>query len=305
MLKPGVYPAAVTPFGLKGEMDGASLAKLLAYFESAGCQGCAVGGSNGEGYSLIAREKKELLESQAAAWRNLKPILGVATSSIEECAWLCRRAEELGAVPLVMAPGYYPHATEELLHRWFMSVLDRSTVPLLLYNFPQRAGAEISPQLLKSLAHHPNLLGIKDSSGRADNLGEFREVLTSPEHRLFVGDETLLGDALAAGWHGTISGAANVIPEWLSSVVSEYFEGSRPSALAKFEYVLPCIQAIRKAPQPGCHKAILKKRGILEHSSMRPPLTDPSQEEIDRVEAAVRALGCKEPDSVPRPPDSP
>lgn len=287
---PGVYPAAVTPFGPKYVVDGASMAKLLAYFESAGCQGCAVGGTNGEGYSLIAREKRELLETQRATWHRLKPILGVATASIEECAWLCRRAAEFGAVPLVMAPGYYPHATEELLRRWFMAVLDRSPVRVLLYNFPQRTGAEISSELLKSLADHPNLLGIKDSSGRADNLGAYRDALPNPEHGLFVGDETLLWDALVAGWQGTISGAANVIPEWLSRVVSEFFEGHRPSAQAKFEYVLPCIQAIRRAPQPGCHKAILKARGILEHSSLRPPLAEPSREEIDRVEAALQAL---------------
>ena len=88
LFAPGVYPAAVTPMDSKQGVDEASLAKLLAWFEAAGCQGVVLAGTNGEGPSLSATEKRELIACAAGMRGKLELILGIATPSIEEAVWL-------------------------------------------------------------------------------------------------------------------------------------------------------------------------------------------------------------------------
>ncbi|HRK20452.1 MAG TPA: dihydrodipicolinate synthase family protein [Fimbriimonadaceae bacterium] len=272
MIAPGVYPAAVTPLDERGRLDFAGLAKLLAWFESAGCQGAVLAGTNGEGPSLSAVEKRELIEQGMELRGKLELILGIATPSLEEAVWLCRRGADAGAAAaLVMAPGYFREATEQGIHDWFGELLVRSPLPVLVYNFPQRTGITLSASLMKKLAEHPNMAGLKDSSGDETNLASYR--LALPEDKvLFVGNETLLLDALRAGWSGTISGAANSVPHWLSQIVAEWNDGKRESAEAKFSILLPVLEAIRTTSQPAGHKGVLHAYGVLPTSSLKLPL---------------------------------
>jgi 4-hydroxy-tetrahydrodipicolinate synthase len=279
----GVYPAAVTPFDSTGKVDFAGLAKLLAWFEAAGCQGAVLAGTNGEGPSLSATEKRELLERGAEIKGSLDLILGVATPSLEEAAWLCRRAADSGAAAaLVMPPGYFREASEEGVTAWFEAILERSPVPILVYNFPQRTGITLTPAMIERLGRFPNMAGVKDSSGERENLRVYRDAL-STEKSLFVGNETLLLEALESGWSGTISGAANSVPQWLVQIVEEWLAGDKESAGAKFRILLPVLEEIRKVPQPAGHKAVLTAFGILSSPDVRLPLQNCDPETRDRL----------------------
>jgi 4-hydroxy-tetrahydrodipicolinate synthase len=286
-----VYPAAVTPFDERGKVDLASLARLLAYFEAAGCAGAVLAGTNGEGPSLSPVERRDLLREAMPLRGRLKLILGIATASMDEAVWQCKQAGAAGGeAVLLMAPSYFREATEEAIGQWFRAVLDASPIPVLLYNFPKRTGFIIRPELLASLADHPRLVGVKDSSGEAPNLTAYRQAL--PNRLLYVGDETLLLPALEAGWSGTISGAANVLPRWLVQISGEW---PSESAQTKFELVLPLIQRLRQGPQPALNKALLRRAGIIEREDVRLPLLPadpPLSDEVQRlIEAAVGALG--------------
>ena len=256
------------------KVDETSLAKLLAWFEAAGCQGAVLAGTNGEGPSLSATEKRDLIACASGMRGKLELILGIATPSLEEAVWLCRRAADASAVAvLVMPPGYFRDVSEEAIEAWFRAVLDRSPIPVVVYNFPQKTGITLSPLLLERLGKHANMAGVKDSSGEHANLPGYRSALEK-DKVLFVGNETLLIEALEQNWSGTISGAANSIPLWLSQIVSNWFENEIESAVAKFRILLPVLEAIRKAPQPAGHKAVLKAYGVLRESAVRLPLTD-------------------------------
>lgn len=281
MLSPGVLPAAVTPFDGKGRVDVAALARLLAWFESAGCQGVVLAGTNGEGPSLSAVEKRDLLQAAQPLSGQLQLVLGIATPSLEEAVWLCKQAERYGAqAALVMPPYYFRDAPEEGVAQWFEAVLERSPVPVLAYNFPQRTGIVLTAELMARLARHERFAGAKDSSGDAANLSAYRGAVDSG-HQLFVGNETLLIDALEAGWTGTISGASNVLPEWLSTVVAEWGAGARESAETKFQLLLPVLESVRQGPQPALNKALLVRLGVLPSASIRLPLMPAPEERVD------------------------
>lgn len=272
VLSRGIYPAAVTPFDENGRIDMPSVAKLLAWFEAAGCKGAVLGGTNGEGPSLSAVEKRDLLKAAMPLRGKLNLILGIATPSLDEAIWLCKQAAnaEASAV-LVMPPFYFREAGEEGHYEWFSRVLDASPAPVLVYNFPNRAGFTISASLLNRLSSHPQFLGAKDSSGSVENLTSYREAL-SPEKLLFVGNETLLLQALELGWSGSISGVANILPMWLTAILRDCDGGEKESAEAKFALVKPLIESMRKYPQPAMNKALLEREGIIGSGAVRVPL---------------------------------
>ena len=272
MLRPGCYPAAVTPMLPSGEIDQPGMARLLAWFESKGCAGAVIAGTNGEGPSLAAVEKRDLLRAMIPVRGKLDLILGIATPSISEALWSCSQAAKAGAAAaLVMPPSYFREATPQGLHDWFERLLDGAGLPILIYNFPQRTGITLDGEFLSQFAQHPNLAGAKDSSGSAENLQGYARAL--PGKALFVGNETLLIQALQEGWTGTISGAANVVTTWLAQVVELWHSGNHDRAQLKFQMVFPALEAIRKMPQPAANKAMLAKLGIIDSPAVRLPLT--------------------------------
>lgn len=287
MLLPGVYPASITPFTPEGKVDHLTLARLLAGYEAAGCKGVVLAGTNGEGPSLSAVEKRDLVRAMAPVRGKLQLIAGVASPSLDEAIWLCQQAAKDGAAAaLVMAPGYFREASSEGIAKWFEHLLDDAKLPVLAYNFPQRTGITLTSDLLARLAGHPNFAGLKDSSGERANLPAYRAALKE-HHVLYVGNETLLLEALANGWTGSISGAANVVAEWLCQVLATTGEAQR----TKFELLLPVLEAIRKSPQPATHKAILHAKGLLPCDDLRLPLEPAPAEAVASVRAALSGLG--------------
>lgn len=263
MIFDGVMPACVTPMTESGVIDEVGLAQLLAYFRANGCSGVVVAGTTGEGPSLSAVEKRDLVRS-AVRLGDLPVILGIATPSLSEATWLCSQAGKSGAAGvLVMAPGYYRSASESGVLDWFRVVAESSPIPVIAYNFPKFTGFTFTESVVGALGEIENVVGFKDSSGERDNLEMFRRM--APGKSLMVGVETLLLDAIRAGWQGSISGAANLVPGWLSRVVLEKSE-------TVFQTILPVVEAIREGPQPGLNKAVLAEWGILDSGAVRLPL---------------------------------
>jgi|CXWL01.1.fsa_nt_gi 4-hydroxy-tetrahydrodipicolinate synthase len=290
MIRPGVYPASVTPFTEKGRIDPNGVARLLSFFDASGCQGAVLAGTNGEGPSLSAVEKRDLLQLAVPLKGKLDLILGVATPSLDEAQWLCKRAAEFGATAvLLMPPFYFKSASDQAIVDWFLEILDKSPAPILAYNFPKATGITISAKMMEDLASHSNLAGCKDSSGDRQNLVEYRQAIQRPDQVLFVGDETLLLDALESGWTGTISGASNILCRFLSAVVGDWVDGNRESAGVKFELALPVISRLRASVQPSMNKACLATLGVIERSDVRLPLTSSQPEEAQRLLAEVTA----------------
>lgn len=268
---PRLMPAAVTPMTPTGEIDREGLARLLAFFCAAGVDGVVIAGTNGEGPSLSAVEKRDLARDAVALStglpRPLPVILGIATPSLTEAQWLARQAIKSGcAATLVMPPGYFRGAQDEGIVAFLLAVADSGQGPMLAYNYPQLTGMTLTPEMIAKLAEHPNIVGFKDSSGEPKNLPAYRAA--APASSLYVGNETLLPQALAHGWSGTISGAGNLVPTWLRSILDDEAE----SAEAKFALLKPVLDVIRAAPQPESNKAALHALGVLSHPHPRLPL---------------------------------
>ena len=206
MLPRGIYPASTTPFLPSGQIDFNSLARLVAGYEAAGCQGVVVSGTNGEGPNLAAVEKRDLVREAVKFKGQLKVILGISTPSLEEAKWLASQAGKAGAdALLLLPPGYFRRASERGVADWLLAVLDASPIPVILYHYPTSNGVGLPLSHFSELVSHLNFAGVKNSEGDLSLLPFFRSE-TGESHALFVGDERLIPAALDAGWSGSISG---------------------------------------------------------------------------------------------------
>lgn len=288
MIPCGLYPASVTPFDVRGEVDAVSVARLMAHFDASGCTGVVVGGTNGEGPSLSAVERRDVCRVACQSAGRLLVIQGIATSSLTEAIWLASQAHKSGAAAcLVMPPSYFRAVGHDAIGDWYEKLLDAQPCPIIAYNFPLMTGIALSPELIQRLASHERFIGLKDSSGEVANLAAYRDVLEDG-HRLLVGDERLLVQALEAGWSGSISGVANAMPWWLAQVIAEWVRGDFESARAKFELVEPLIRSIRAAHQPATNKALLHSINVLETPDVRLPLRNAEAGEGVRMLGEIR-----------------
>lgn len=255
-----LLPAAVTPFDAENRVDHAGVARLLAHFRAEGATGVVLAGTTGEGPSLTGFEKRDLVRA-AVPLADLPVWLGVATPSLEEAVWLAREAHRAGAAGVLVMSPFFDRSLDPA--PWLRAFLDRSPLDAILDHFPR-----LAPAVPLAAMDHPRAVGLKDSSGERANLAPFSQALRGK--RLFVGDETLLPEALAQGWSGTICGAANVLCRDLAGALSD---PDAESQGVKLDLLLPRLREVRATPQPRGHKRALVERGILERADVRLPLS--------------------------------
>jgi len=278
-LNPGIYPALVTPFDPKGRLDFPSVARLMARSEAHGCAGVVLAGTTGEGPSLSAVEKRDLIRESVSLRGGLSVVLGLATNSLDEAVWLCKRAAEFEcSAVLAMPPTFFREAEHEASIQWMLALMDASPVPVLAYNFPKYSGVAFTPEDLSRFAEKTMFAGVKDSSGDPNNLLPYRAAVAT-HHLLFTGNEMLLPEARQEGWNGSISGNANSLADWIVHLWSDPLE----AAETKREVLRPVAELIRQEPLGPTHKAILTELGVISSAAPRLPQVACNRDHLQAV----------------------
>jgi 4-hydroxy-2-oxoglutarate aldolase len=211
----GIFPALTTPFEEDGWVSLGGLKENIRRYNKTGLAGYLVLGSTGEAVMLLRAEADAVLAAvkEVAAPEKLL-IAGTGAESTAETITRTRRAAAIGyQAALVKTPHYYKSVYgAETYIRHFRAVADASPIPVLLYSAPMFTGVTLeSPEILK-LAEHPNIAGIKDSSGNVQRLGEV--VSGAPaEFQVLTGGAAVVYPALAVGASGAILALASALPE--------------------------------------------------------------------------------------------
>jgi 4-hydroxy-2-oxoglutarate aldolase len=209
----GVYPPVLTPFrGDEVALD--RLAANLRQLDAHPLAGYVVLGSTGEFPLLSESEKERVIETaRAETPRSKLLIAGTGGESTAAAIRLTKRAAGLGAdAALVITPAYFKAMMKPpALVRHYRVLADASPVPVLLYNFPANTGINLEPDTVARLAEHPNIRGIKDSSGNVPQASELIR-LTPKTFHVFVGSPIAFLPALVVGAAGGILAVANVAP---------------------------------------------------------------------------------------------
>jgi len=178
MLLHGIFPPITTPFYPDGNVYFKKLEANVEHYSRTPVAGIVVLGSTGEAILLSDQERRDVLKcARGAAAPNKVLIAGTGIESAIETLRLTEYAAELGYdVAMVRTPHYYKKQmhTANIL-AFYRTVADRSPLPVIIYNFPQATGYDIPAELVIELAEHPNLIGIKESSGDVEKVRKMVE----------------------------------------------------------------------------------------------------------------------------------
>jgi 4-hydroxy-2-oxoglutarate aldolase len=173
MLMEGVFAAITTPFYPDERIYFRKIEANVAHYSRSLLAGMVVLGSTGEAVMLDDSESRDVLKAAAEASAPEKVLVaGVGRESVKATVAMAEVAAELqfDAV-LVRAPSYYSaNLSAAAMLNYFHSVADRSTLPVVLYNIPKCVPYQLPIEMIAELAHHPNIIGIKDSSGSVERI---------------------------------------------------------------------------------------------------------------------------------------
>src|SRR5580658_2585710 len=174
MLLHGIFPPITTPFYPDGKVYFRKLEQNVEQYSRGPIAGIVVQGSTGEAILLSDDERREVLKSaREAAANETVLIAGTGIESAIETLRLTEYAAELGYdVAMLRTPHYFKGqmAQPANMLAFYRFVCDRSPLPVIIYNFPQATGYDMPAELVIELAEHPNLIGIKESSGSIEKV---------------------------------------------------------------------------------------------------------------------------------------
>jgi 4-hydroxy-2-oxoglutarate aldolase len=178
MLLHGIFPPISTPFYPDGDVYFKKLESNVERYTRTPCAGIVVLGSTGEAILLSDQERRDVLKAaRETAAPDKVLIAGTGIESAIETLRLTEYAAELGYdIAMVRTPHYYKKQMQPAnILAFYRTVADRSPLPVIIYNFPQATGYDIPAELVIELAEHPNVIGIKESSGDVEKVRKMVE----------------------------------------------------------------------------------------------------------------------------------
>lgn len=253
----GIFPACTTPFDHAGNLYAVKVQHNVEMWNRIGLAGYVVTGSTGEEVFLSTEEKFQLWELVAKHAASDKVLIaGTAEESVRETICLTNRAAEMGYhAALVRTPSYFKNQMSKMETQklFFRAVADQSRIPILLYNFPGVTGIDLSGDAVAALSEHPNIIGIKDSSGNVERVMYIvREARQG--FQVLVGSAAVLLPSLMMGATGGILAYANAAPFSAISIWEAFRTRedvaardwqnriSRPAALIGSKYGIPGLK---------------------------------------------------------------
>ncbi|PDT44070.1 dihydrodipicolinate synthase family protein [Sinorhizobium fredii] len=206
----GIFPVLVTPFNTDGSIDEARYKELVDDAIANGAQGVIAAGSTGEFYALTVSERSGLYKLTVDQVAGRVPVLaGVADLRVEDVLEACQSAVAAGCAGGMILPPIYAMPSPREIVAFFEYISRNTSLPLMLYNSPRRAGIDITPALVEQLSALPTVVAIKDSSGIITQVSELVQRV-GDKLRIFVGYETMIVPARAVGAHGVVAMAHQI-----------------------------------------------------------------------------------------------
>ena len=276
----GISAAITTPFTSTGAVDIDLLCKHAKSLLAKGCVSFTLGGTTGEGPHLSREEKvtahKALLASGIEPSRI---IVGVIESALGDAIAAAKAADSLGSKYVLVTPPYYFKGSSDAGQiTWFQQFLDAisdTQLQVILYHIPQVTAAPVGPDMVAALIEsHPDLIaGVKDSSGDWENAKTLIDRFS--DRHILIGDERILGAAIALGGSGAISGVANFAPELLIPLL----DGETPDSR-----LVPLVNALLELPVTPAVKALVgHTTDCAQWSRVRAPLVELTQEQYEWI----------------------
>jgi 4-hydroxy-2-oxoglutarate aldolase len=242
----GVFPALTTPFSADGSVSVEDIKHNITRYNSTGLAGYVAIGSTGESVLLSRKEIDTVFVAvKEAAAPGMRLIAGTGAESTSETIDRTKRAAELGYhVALVKTPYYYkPMYKPEVFIAHFRRVADASPIPVMLYSVPQFTGVALEAPEVGVLAQHPNIIGLKESSGIVQRAAEILAAVP-PSFQLLVGSASMMFPSMVLGAVGAILALGSALPEECVALFNAVRSGDLEKARELQAGILPASRLI-------------------------------------------------------------
>lgn len=282
--------ALVTPFNQDGSTDFVRIRELVDWHIENKTDALLVLGTTGETASTSLEEDIKTLDcvlTQAAG--RVPVIAGSGSNSSEMQKHKSVIYSEMGAAALLCISPYYVKTNEEGMYRHFMMSADAASAPIILYNVPGRTGCKISPEVVRRLSAHPNVMGIKEASGDMSYAMKVARYL-SDDFVMYSGNDDITVPLLSVGASGVISVWANIMPSEVHDMVMDYLEGREEQARRTQLRYLDLINALFMEVNPIPVKEAMNLMG-LRAGSYRMPMYPMAPENRAKLAKIMREAG--------------
>jgi 4-hydroxy-tetrahydrodipicolinate synthase len=292
----GVYVPVVTPFDADEGLDLSTLTKVVDYCLDAGVRGIVSCGTTGEYYAMSTSEREQVMaHTRDVVGSRAQLVAGCNAGSTREAIHLAEAAVGMGydAIMLAAPPTSLPTQRELAAH--YKAIADAVDQPVVLYNYPARAGVEIGFECLDAIADHPNIVAIKESSG---DFSRFLQLQRRYAGRLDImcGSDDQAADYFSWGVRSWLAGTANVLPRHHVIIMNTANAGKKDEAISQFAAILPWIQNMESGSYNAKAKLGLAHLGI-DCGPVRAPLLgltdDVAAELLEVLDQALAAPYAK------------
>jgi 4-hydroxy-tetrahydrodipicolinate synthase len=287
-----VVTALVTPFREDERIDFNAWQRIIDVQIASGVDGLLATGGQGEFFSLDEEERTVALRFCRQAVGGRVALYGnVGAISTRETMSLAQKAEAEGIDYAVVITPYYLRPSADELVQHYCDVCRAVHMPVLAYNIPERTGVELGPASLRRIAERcENFIGLKDSSGKVENIPELAAIGRDRPFAVFIGRDHLMLDALERGAAGAVTACANVAPKAFVELWRAFRDGKRKEAARLQELVKPLREAFALHTFPSVVKAAMEMIGLPAGPCRRPvgPMPAEAREKLAAVLAALR-----------------
>jgi 4-hydroxy-tetrahydrodipicolinate synthase len=285
----------VTPFR-GGQLDEDAFRALIEWHVASGTHGVVITGTTGEPSSLSFDERARIIELAIEASNGRIPVLaGTGSVNHAESLALTRRAEQAGADAIVLIIPYYVRPSQAGLYGHFRALAESTRLPVMLYNIPGRAAANLEPDTIVRLARDcPNIIGVKESNKDFEHVARVfhrARQLDRPFH-VYSGIELLCFPVLALGGSGMVSATGNVMPREVAELYNLCRDGKWDEARELHYYLTPLNDALFLESNPAPAKTALGWMGKIDPELRLPlaPLSETNQAKLRETLASYNLL---------------
>lgn len=284
-----VQTAMVTPFNSDGSLNLPEAKRLAAHLvDVQGNDSLVVNGTTGESPTTTDAEKLALLEAVVdEIGDRAKVVAGVGTFDTRHTIELAKQAEQAGVHGLLVVTPYYSRPPQDALADHFLTVADATSLPIMIYDIPHRAGIPVETATMIGIAAHPRIVAVKDAKGLPVASAQ---VIAATDLAYYSGDDAMTLPLLAVGGVGVVGTSTHFTGRRTREMIEAFVAGDVARAAALNAALLPVYLGVFATQGCMLVKAGLAARGFTP-GPVRKPLLDPTTEQSATFVAALDAAG--------------
>ena len=250
----GIIPALITPMTAVEDVDEAGLRTLIERLIEAVVHALFVLGTNGEFIALNEAEKLRIAKIAVDQARSRVPVIaGTGAYATRDVIDLNSKMLDVGVDAVSVITPYFNGATQQELFTHYERIAQATTLPVMLYTIPAKAGVTLTIDTVRRLSEIPNIRGIKDSGGDFDRLLQLIN-LRRDDFAVFTGTDSMILWSLIAGGDGAVAATTNAVPGVVTSIWKHFQAGDIAAARKAQE----SLRALRDAFALGTMPVVLK-----------------------------------------------